>query len=705
MTASQRPHRPGTRAAVIVSSVLVGVSLVSLLLVGLYNYLSARDLIEDIAETRLVEIGTARIAGIEQGLSALEDGVSTLASDPYLGSALGELTSAFRGLDAELQQSEENELRSAYERAIADTTPEGIDPPSVESLLPESEAGRYLQFHYIARNPNPAPERRELVDAGDGSAYSRAHAALHPRLRALAEITGSRDMLLIEAESGVIVYTVDKKVEFATSLSTGPYRDTNLADAVLRDLRTAAAGEAVVVDFERYPPNGGRATLFIAAAVRDEGRLAGAVAVEVPIEALTDIVSAGDDSEGTGLGETGEIYIVGSDLLMRSESRLWIEDPAGYLEAAVDAGYDPEVTEAIEAWETTVLNQPVDSEPVATALDDEVFVGPATNYLGRPTVAVAGPLDLPGLDWVAVGEAEQAEVYAPLIRYRNRIALVAAILVPIVLLVGIVLTRRLLRPIEPIAQAAARIGVGDLDVALPGLSRDEFGDLERRLNETVDEVRAQRDELVRAGAETDELLLSVLPRRFLDHVKRGDTSIAESMRDATLIAISSEGDSGGTMDESTLVEIDVALSSQIGELAREAGIEHFHTSTTHRLFAAGLTTEGTEASSALAFVVGVRDLCDRLSEERHVHIPFRAGMAAGNVVAGVVGTERLAFDVWGPPLREALTLVAVAGDGEILVDERVSTEVEGRWPVRSAEGLVDLNGDEIRGWRVEEEPV
>lgn len=699
MTTPQTPHRRGVRATVIVSSVLVGVSLVSLLLVGLYNYLSARGLIEEIAETRLVEVGTARIARIEQGMSALEESVSTLASDPFVVASLEDLASAFRDLDAELSSSEQDELRATYQRIVAESTPEGIEPPTVESLLPESEAGRYLQLHYIARNPNPPEERRELEDAGDGSAYSRVHATLHPRLRALAEVTGVRDMLLIQAVDGTIVYTVDKKVDFATSLSTGPYRDTNLADAVLRELRTAASGETVVVDFERYPPNGGTATLFLAAAVRNEGRLAGAVAIEVPIEALTDILSTGADA--TDLGDTGEIYIVGSDRLMRSESRSWLEDPSAYLGAVEDAGYGSEVVGAIEAWDTTVLNQPVDTEPVAVAVDGEVFVGPATNYLGRPTVAVAGPLDLPGLDWVAVGEAEQAEVYAPLFRYRNRIALVAAILVPIVLLAGIVLTRRLLRPIEPIQKAAARIGTGDLDVALPGRSRDEFGDLERRLNETVDEVRAQRDELVRAEAETDELLLSVLPRRFLDHVKRGDTSIAESMRDATLIAISNEGDSGGTIDEDSLVEIDVALSAQIGALAREKGIEHFHTSTTHRLFAAGLTTDGTEASAALGFVVGVRDLCDQMSQERHVHIPFRAGLAAGNVVAGLVGTERLAFDVWGPPLREALTLVAVAADGEILVGERVSTEVEESWPVQVAEGLVDLNGEEIRGWRVE----
>jgi class 3 adenylate cyclase len=192
----------------------------------------------------------------------------------------------------------------------------------------------------------------------------------------------------------------------------------------------------------------------------------------------------------------------------------------------------------------------------------------------------------------------------------------------------------------------------------------------------------------------------VLPRRFLDHVKEGDTTIAESMRDATLIVISNEGDTAGIMDEDTLVEVDVALSGRIAELAESMGIEHFHTSTTHRLYAAGLATDGTEAGSAVEFAVGVRDICRRLAEERHVEIPFRAGLAAGNVVAGLVGTERLAFDVWGPPLRQAMTLVAVAGGGDILVDESVAGEVRSPWLAQRASELVGLNGDEIPGWRV-----
>ena len=72
--------------------------------------------------------------------------------------------------------------------------------------------------------------------------------------------------------------------------------------------------------------------------------MTGALAVEIPNELLVDLTTAGQDWQGTGLGETGEVYVVGEDSTMRTDSRLWLEDPDAYLKLVGDAGYSPEVT-------------------------------------------------------------------------------------------------------------------------------------------------------------------------------------------------------------------------------------------------------------------------------------------------------------------------------------------------------------------------
>ncbi|MGB5655334.1 MAG: hypothetical protein WBN35_01830, partial [Acidimicrobiia bacterium] len=71
-----------------------------------------------------------------------------------------------------------------------------------------------------------------------------------------------------------------------------------------------------------------------------------------------------------------------------------------------------------------------------------------------------------------------------------------------------------------------------------------------------------------------------------------------------------------------------------------------------------------------------------------------------DVVTGVVGTERVAFNVWGNPRRRATTLASVAGRSQILADPTVAFRVGTEWAVDPVVGLVGLDGATIDGWRV-----
>src|SRR5262249_7998039 len=98
-------------------------------------------------------------------------------------------------------------------------------------LLPVGAAAYHLQYHYIVGNPQPASQRKLVDDAGDGSAYSRAHAVFHPLMRNAAATVGFFDMMLADPRTGRIVYAVEKEVDFATSMRIGPHRKSNLASA------------------------------------------------------------------------------------------------------------------------------------------------------------------------------------------------------------------------------------------------------------------------------------------------------------------------------------------------------------------------------------------------------------------------------------------------------------------------------------------
>ena len=61
----------------------------------------------------------------------------------------------------------------------------------------------------------------------------------------------------MDPDGGAIIYSIGKEVDFGMSLATGPYRDSNLADAVNAAINAKAKGFVKIVDFAHYKPSYG----------------------------------------------------------------------------------------------------------------------------------------------------------------------------------------------------------------------------------------------------------------------------------------------------------------------------------------------------------------------------------------------------------------------------------------------------------------
>lgn len=236
-----------------------------------------------------------------------------------------------------------------------------------------------LQRLYSDENPFPDGERQRLQTAGDGSLYSRVHEQVQPRALRFLEHHGYHDVYLFDPE-GDLIYTAYKERDFATNLDSGPWRETGLGRA-FRAARDAESEDYVVfTDFESYEPGDGGPTGFAASPVHDEdGSLAGVLAFQVPVNRINEIMHFTG-----GMGETGETYIVGEDLLMGSDSRF--------------------------ADTSTILGTAVDTETVRRALAGESGVDIATDYRGAPVVSAFGGLQFEGLRWAVIAEIDEREV-------------------------------------------------------------------------------------------------------------------------------------------------------------------------------------------------------------------------------------------------------------------------------------------------------
>ena len=94
-------------------------------------------------------------------------------------------------------------------------------------------------------------------DAGDGSAWSAAHAKYHDYFRAMTQLQEFEDVLMIDTQ-GNVVYTAFKGVDLGTNLLEGPYRLSNLAGAYRESMSRNIVGEVVLADFAAYSPSLGQ---------------------------------------------------------------------------------------------------------------------------------------------------------------------------------------------------------------------------------------------------------------------------------------------------------------------------------------------------------------------------------------------------------------------------------------------------------------
>ncbi|MEM6490674.1 MAG: cache domain-containing protein, partial [Pseudomonadota bacterium] len=320
------------------------------------------------------------------------------------------------------------------------------------------EAGQVLQRLYIDDNPNPIGEKQMLNSAGDGGLYDFAHSKHHASLRTFQEERGYYDLFLFNTE-GDLVYSVFKERDYATNMDTGPWKDSDLANAFRAAKAFANArnyDDVIFFDFAEYGPSNDAPASFIAMPVRGRiGEFAGVMALQMPIDRITEVIG-----DRNGLGETGEALAVGPDQLMRTESRL-TEGP-------------------------DILTTRIENNAIAAALGGETGVGIEDGRL-----VAYQPLQFLGVTWALKASTDLAEANAGAIALRNSMLLAAILTIAVLIGVGFAISRTIVRPMQALTNEVGTIADGELDCEVSGKGRvDEVGAIAR----AVDVLRASAQE-------------------------------------------------------------------------------------------------------------------------------------------------------------------------------------------------------------------
>ena len=230
--------------------------------------------------------------------------------------------------------------------------------------------------------------------------------------------------------------------------------------------------------------------------IYDAGKQIGVMAIQYPIDKLTDALSANKAWKAIGLGETGDVFLVGSDKLMRSNARYVLEDKAA-LFTQMGGKIDAKTRALIEKKNTSVGLIKVETEATKLGLEGKEGVIEFVDYRGIPSIGAFAPLKIQGLDWAIVAKINQAEANLP-IDALNRSSLLRALLIALVVVAvaGVAVTlflRRFLSPIAKLSDTVRAVSGGDSTARSQLTEKDEIGDLGRAFDMLLDDRIAALD--------------------------------------------------------------------------------------------------------------------------------------------------------------------------------------------------------------------
>ena len=438
---------------------------------------AAQSSLRQRAEAGLQSLAAARRSDIQHYFDFIAAHMQSLAAVPECSAAIETLGKALAatgtGIDAAAEATMRRELASYYEQQFGGeysrrNAGRKVDAATLVGQLDLPAVA--VQLAMIAHNPNPLGKKDNYLPGAEVGTYAAAHQVVHPDYLQVQRGFGYYDLFLINTE-GRIVYTVFKETDFGTSLTKGPWADSNLGQ-LYREMTNAPAGKVAFADYAPYRPSYDDAAGFVGTPVTRDGVRIGYLAVQLPIDRINLVMGATE-----GLGRTGECVLVGADLLLRSDS------PRNAAETVVASFHDP-------------ASHRLDLPAVKEALGGKQGVGVLVDPSNQHEDLMAWlPFEVLDVHWCMLARMATEEVFEParaiaaqgetvvahILWWSLGVMLLAAAIVGAV---AFWLARQITRPILDTVAALRDVaeGEGDLTKRLDEQRQDELGQLGRWFN-------------------------------------------------------------------------------------------------------------------------------------------------------------------------------------------------------------------------------
>jgi class 3 adenylate cyclase len=191
--------------------------------------------------------------------------------------------------------------------------------------------------------------------------------------------------------------------------------------------------------------------------------------------------------------------------------------------------------------------------------------------------------------------------------------------------------------------------------------------LRDRANAHLDQLRLERER-------SEKLLRSMLPRPIIERLRHGETVIADQYDAATILFCDIVGFTAlsGRLPAAQTIALLNSVFSSLDRLATTNGLEKIKTIGDAYLVAGGLPDARPDHVCAVAdMAMRIPDAIAAAGRSCGESLEIRIGMHTGPVMAGIIGTDKLVYDVWGDTVNVASRMERTGLPGRVHVSEEV----------------------------------